>query len=73
MQYIHGKGWFDTAGRKVGSMRKIHLHLARIHGATGDDAAFTRLVIESRVSRAALNEAWQTGFKQRKSALEVVR
>lgn len=68
MTYIHGKGWFDTAGKKVGSMRKIHLHLARIYGATGDDSAFTRLVIESRVSRECLTEAWQVGFKQRKEA-----
>jgi hypothetical protein len=65
MHYQKGKGVIDTAGRKVCSKRQLDLNMARIHGANNDTASFTRLIIESRVSRALLNEAWHKGTAQR--------
>lgn len=62
MPYIKGKGWFDSAGHGIGSARKIDLVRARIAGHDGDTAEFTRLVCESRVSRAALTEAYRAGM-----------
>lgn len=61
MHYIPQKGWFDTSGKKVGSMRKIQIELARIAGFENNNEAFTRLVIESQVSRQTLTEAFRQG------------
>ena len=61
MHYVQGKGYVEESGTKVCSKREMALQLARVHGANGDTAAFTRLLIESRVSRAAMDEAFRAG------------
>lgn len=45
--------------------RETTLALARIAGYHGDRAAFTRLLIECRVNRQAMNEAFWNGQKAR--------
>jgi hypothetical protein len=42
---------------------------ARIAGFEGDTKAFTRLVIESHVNRAALNAAWAAGVESARRML----
>ncbi len=54
MKHVTGKGIVDTLGRKVMSKREADLALDRAYGRQGDIAAFTRLCIESRVSRGKL-------------------
>lgn len=46
------------------SNRDKALHAARIAGFHDDKHAFTRLVIESRISRKVLDSAWSEGVKQ---------
>lgn len=41
--------------------RNIALAYARVAGYHNDSSAFTRLIIESRVNRQAMNEAWGNG------------
>lgn len=41
--------------------RQTALALAKIAGYHNDAKAFTRLIIESRVNRAAMNMAWSLG------------
>jgi hypothetical protein len=43
------------------SKRQTALTLARIAGYHEDTASFTRLIIESRVARPAMNEAFLNG------------
>jgi len=45
----------------------IDIVAARIAGYHDDKGRFTRLVVESRVSRAVLYEAWREGRRQRES------
>lgn len=59
--YIKGKGYFEASGVKIGSKRHVDLMRANTLGKQDDRAAFTRLVIESRVSRQALTEAFLRG------------
>lgn len=61
MHHVKGIGIVDIAGKKVRSKREQDLKLAAVYGAQGDTSAFTRLIIESKVSRANLNAAWATG------------
>jgi len=50
------------ARRVLGQTRReIALSLARVAGYHGDTATFTRLLVEERVNRAAMNAAWQSG------------
>ena len=41
--------------------RQSNLIMAKVAGYHNDSKLFTRLVIESRIKRDALNEAWITG------------
>lgn len=41
--------------------RQISLTRAKIAGYHDDSRSFTRLIIESRVNRQAMNEAWNNG------------
>lgn len=60
MHYKKGTGWVETSGAKVCSDREMSLRLARVYGKTGDSAAFTRLLIESRgVSKEKLLAAFR--------------
>ena len=43
--------------------RRIAIDKARIAGYENDTRTFTRLLVESRVRRELLNEAWQQGRK----------
>lgn len=52
------KGYFDAAGFRIGSQRKMDLIRARIMGAECDVTSFTRLRVESRVSLANLQAAF---------------
>jgi len=61
MHYIQGKGYFEASGAKVCSKRQMALNLARLAGYENDSATFTRLVIENRVSRQAMNDAFRLG------------
>lgn len=45
--------------------RKIALILARVAGYHGDTKAFTRLLVESHVNRAAMNREWVNGARQK--------
>jgi hypothetical protein len=45
--------------------RETLLGLARIAGFHGDSKRFTRLVVESRIARRHLDDAWRAGVKQR--------
>lgn len=45
--------------------REIAIAKARIAGFENDRRTFTRLLVESRVRRALLNEAWHQGRAQR--------
>jgi len=41
--------------------RETALRLAKIAGYHGDSKTFTRLIIECRVNRQAMNSAWYAG------------
>ena len=45
--------------------RDIDIGAARIAGYHDDRGLFTRLVVESRVRRDVLDEAWRKGRRQR--------
>ena len=47
--------------------REIAIAKARIAGYENDTRAFTRLLVESRVRRDLLNEAWRNGRSQAES------
>jgi len=49
--------------------RDIDIMAARIAGYHDDKALFTRLVVESRVRRAVLDEAWREGRRQSESGM----
>ena len=49
--------------------RDIDIGTARIAGYHDDKRRFTRLVVESRVRRAVLDEAWREGLLQRESGM----
>lgn len=61
MFYVKGKGYFEESGRAVGSKRKIDLARANVYGKENDVEAFTTLIVESRVSRELLQEAFNRG------------
>ena len=67
--YIPGKGHYECDGKTyMGSKRKMALAIARRCGFENDTATFTRLIIESRVSRAAMNEQWRIGYNMRQQS-----
>lgn len=47
----------------------IDIGIARMAGYHDDKGRFTRLVVESRVRRAVLDEAWREGRRQRESGM----
>ncbi len=49
--------------------RDTALALARVAGYHNDSAAFTRLIIESRVGRPHMNDAWHSGALARKHGM----
>ena len=49
--------------------RDIDIGTARIAGYHDDKGRFTRLVVESRVRRAVLDEAWRDGRRQMESGM----
>lgn len=49
--------------------RDLDLGIARVAGYHGDSRTFTRLVVESRVRRQLLDEAWRIGVKQGRSGM----
>lgn len=59
--YVKGKGWFESSGLPMGSQRSIDIARARAFGRQNDSAGLTRLVIESKVSRSKLSEAFISG------------
>lgn len=61
MHYIKGTGYVEVSGAKVCSKREMALRLAKVYGAQGDRESYTRLVIESRVNQAKLDEAFRLG------------
>jgi hypothetical protein len=50
--------------------RETDLSIARVAGYHDDKARFTRLVVESRVRRQLLDEAWRTGIKQKRGGMK---
>lgn len=50
--------------------RNVSLAEARVAGYHDDRAAFTRLVIESRVNRNALTNAWHEGSSARAAGMK---
>ena len=63
MHYEKGIGYVEMSGKKVCSARQMALRLARVYGFENDTKAFTRLIIESRVNRQAMLDAWAAGRK----------
>lgn len=51
------------------SKHQVWLTNARIAGYHHDATTFTRLIIEARVARDAMNKAWRTGQEQRKNGM----
>ncbi len=49
--------------------RELTIEKARIAGYKEDRASFTRLLIEARVSKATLDEAWNLGRQQSKEKM----
>ena len=49
--------------------RGIDITAARIAGYHDNKALFTRLVVESSVSRGVLDKAWREGRRQRESGM----
>ena len=49
--------------------RELDLSISRIAGYHDDKRRFTRLVVESRVRRQLIDEAWRTGVKQRREGM----
>jgi hypothetical protein len=49
--------------------RKDVLAFARIAGYHADSAAFVRLLVENRVSRESMNEAWSSGVTAKKKGV----
>ena len=47
--------------------RDVAITWAKIAGHHDDAKAFTRLIIESRVSRPVMTQAWQTGVRLREA------
>lgn len=58
-----------AAQPKRPSKRTVALTLARVAGFEEDTRAFTRLLVESRVNREAMHEAWQAGVARRREAV----
>ena len=52
------------------SRREQWIAAARIAGYHGDSKTFTRLLVESRVSRSTLAEAWRNGAMARARGVE---
>lgn len=50
--------------------RKTALTLAKIAGYHDDTASFTRLIIESRVNRQAMNEAFLNGKQAKQNGVK---
>lgn len=51
------------------SKRQVAINGMRFAGYHDDKRAFTRLLIESRVSRAVANEAWQYGVAAKRNGM----
>lgn len=49
--------------------RKHALEWMRVAGYHGDSAAFTRLLIENRVSKAAADAEWSAGRRAREAGM----
>lgn len=49
--------------------RKDALNLLKFAGYHGDNATFTRVLIEERVSRASAQEAYLTGARARRNGV----
>lgn len=52
------------------SKRETSLTLARIAGYHDDGSAFTRLIIESRVNRQAMNDAFLNGRTAKQNGMK---
>ena len=50
--------------------RKAALDLAKVAGYHRDTRRFTRLIVEARVNRAAMNEAWAMGERTRAAGVK---
>ncbi len=50
--------------------RKTSIILAKVAGYHDDTARFTRLIIESRVNRQTMNEAWHNGKSARANGVK---
>jgi len=50
--------------------RETALTLAKIAGYHGDSRTFTRLIIECRVNRQAMNQAWIYGENARQAGVK---
>lgn len=49
--------------------RDTVLSLARVAGYHDDSQTFVRLYVENRISRTAMNAAWEKGIKARKACV----
>ena len=56
-----------STDRTKPTKREVAIAKARIAGYANDTRTFTRLLVESRVNRAILNEAWHQGLSQKRN------
>lgn len=66
-QRLHG-GAFAISGGHM-TKRENALGWMRIAGYHDDKRAFTRLLIENRVSKKSADEAWQQGQRQKQAGM----
>lgn len=53
--------------------RADRLAWAKLHGYHGDTQAFTRLIVESRIARPALDAAWREGVQAKRNGGCVIK
>lgn len=49
--------------------RELAISIARVAGYHDDKARFTRLVVEARVARKHLDDAWRIGVQQKRNGM----
>jgi hypothetical protein len=67
MHYVQDHGYVEASGKKVCSKREMVLRLAKACGFNNDSAEFTRLLIENRVTRQSMEDAWNVGATARRN------
>jgi hypothetical protein len=69
MFYVPNKGYCEASGKKVMSKRQMALQLAKIAGYHDDSTSFTHLIVENRISRPLMNDAWRAGQRAKQNGV----